>query len=475
MDQSWLNPGWFIPWQNLVQFIIPDFFGNPATLNYWGIWNYGEFIGYVGIVSIIFALFSIFRRDKKTFFFFTAIIISLVFALPTPFAKLPYKFSLPFLSTAQPTRLMFIIDFSLSVLAALGFDYFLNTENKKKIIYILGLLFLIFGAIWVYVLRFGQTISQVNLSVAKQNLIFPTVIVALTLAIFFVILVFPKKNIHQKKIICLLSFLFILILFVDLFRFGWKYTPFTNQTYLYPSTNTINFLKNNLGNYRIMETDAKIFPPNFSNIYKFQSVDGYDPLYLQTYAEFAAAWGRNLPNILPPFGFNRIIIPGNYNSQFADLIGVKYILSIDSINIPSFKLVYSEGQTKVYQNMNVFERAFFIYRTIYADNDQTAMNLMYSKNYPLKYRAVVEDSNNKNFSRTWSVGTSQIVNYQANEITIKTQNHGDGFLILTDTFYPAWHVTIDGKESRIYRADYNFRGIIVPKGSHILNFYISIL
>ena len=46
-QNAWNIPGWFLPFQNLIQFLIPDFFGNPATMNYFGIWNYGEFIGYI--------------------------------------------------------------------------------------------------------------------------------------------------------------------------------------------------------------------------------------------------------------------------------------------------------------------------------------------------------------------------------------------------------------------------------------------
>ena len=61
---SWLNQEWFLPWQNLAQFIAPDYFGNPATLNYFGIWNYGEFVGYVGIAPLFFALFAINKKNK---------------------------------------------------------------------------------------------------------------------------------------------------------------------------------------------------------------------------------------------------------------------------------------------------------------------------------------------------------------------------------------------------------------------------
>lgn len=192
---GWKELGWFIPWQNLIQFIAPDFFGNPATLNYYGIWNYGEFIGYVGIFPLIVGLLALFfRKDKKTLFFGTAFFASLIFALPTFFAKLPFILNLPFLSTAQPTRLVFIIDFSLAVLAALGFDYFLSVKSKK-ILYILGALSVVFLSLWFFVLSYsGSLISIQNMTVARQNLIFPTAIFVLISSIIFIYLFLKTKK-----------------------------------------------------------------------------------------------------------------------------------------------------------------------------------------------------------------------------------------------------------------------------------------
>src|SRR5688572_28680157 len=65
-DQAnWQKEGWFIPWHHLVQFIAPDFYGNPTTLNYWGAWNYAELVGYVGIIPLLFASFAgLFIKDK---------------------------------------------------------------------------------------------------------------------------------------------------------------------------------------------------------------------------------------------------------------------------------------------------------------------------------------------------------------------------------------------------------------------------
>ncbi len=103
LDQIlWQKEGWFLPWQNLVQFIIPDFFGNPTTLNYWGVWNYGELTAYGGILSVILVIFAfIFRRDKKTYFFGGVFFISLLFALPNFVSKLPFIIEIPLVFKAS--------------------------------------------------------------------------------------------------------------------------------------------------------------------------------------------------------------------------------------------------------------------------------------------------------------------------------------------------------------------------------------
>lgn len=467
VDQDYrMIAGWFIPWQNIVQFIVPDFFGNPSTLNYFGVWNYGEFISYIGIGSFIFAFFAIFRKDKKTIFFFSAFLISLLFAFPTLFAKIPYKFNIPFLSTAQPTRLIYIADFALSILAGLGFDYFLKTKLKKKTIFILSIISIIFVTIWIFVLYLFNNISPQNLSVVKQNLILPTILVFVNSLLIIFILV-----LKDKKLVSILTLVIVLLVFIDLLRFGWKYTPFTNKEYLYPNTKTIKFLKENLGNYRYMSTDSRIFPPNFSVMYKFQSLDGYDPLYLEDYAELIAAIGRKLPNIDRPFGFNRIITPQSTDTSLINILGVKYIITFGKPGInPNYKKVFTEGQTNVYENLDVLPRTFFAWNIYAAKNKQDVIEQIFKFKDDLKTNAIVEGLSSKKYND----GVANITSYSENKIEILTKNSKEGFLVLTDSYYPTWHAMIDGKETKIYKTDYDFRGIVVPKGEHRIEFYISL-
>ena len=476
---GYTSAGWFVPWQNLVQFVAPDFFGNPATLNYFGIWNYGEFIGYIGIFPLIIALFALFfRRDKKTLFFGTVFFVSLILALPTIFAKIPFKFNFPFISTAQPTRLMFLIDFSLSVLAAFGFDYFISLKNKKAVLYILGAICLLFIGLWGFVLVFhGSLITPENLRVAKQNLILPTILFVIVSALLLVQLLFFEKYFKNKGLyIILISCLLILVTVFDLFRFGWKFEPFTNKDYLYPSSSVISYLQNQNPKepFRVMSTDSRILPPNFSIMFKIQTLDGYDPLYLQRYGELMAAVGRQAPNINPPFGFNRIITPQNYLSAVISFMNVKYILSLEGIKNTNLSQVFTDGTIRVYENKLALPRAFFVPDTLIVKSNQDAIDAMFAVNYALNSRSVVENvspADKNDLQSRWSQGELQFTEYGNNKIIIKTQNQGKGFLVLTDSYYPTWHATIDGKPTKIYLTDYNFRGIIVPKGEHTIEFY----
>ncbi len=469
---SWTDKGWFIPFQNLVQFIAPDFFGNPATLNYYGIWNYGEFIGYIGVISLIFVFFAIlYKREKHVYFFVSLLLVSLLFSLPNFISAFPFKLSIPFLSTSQPTRLIFIIDVCLSILSAFGLDLFHKEKKHKKILITLFVFLLLFAGLWVFVIVQGFNLTTLeNIAVAKRNLVFPTILflISILLIMFYS---FREKLKLGNKIIESLPFIFIIFLTFDLFRFGWKFLPFTDVKYLFPNTKVISFIQKNIGNFRVMEQDSRILPPNFSIVYKIQSVDGYDPLYLQTYGELMAAIGRDNPNISSPFGFNRIINSNSYNSPFFDLMGVRYVLSLIDIDAVGFKKVFQEGETRVYINEEVFDRTFFVQKIINVDHNQKAIDLLFENRLLLKNIAVISNFDKNISDKDLSIGTSKIDKYSENRVEISTSNIGDGFLILTDSFYPTWKVKIDGIETKIYRTDYNFRGILVPKGEHKIVFY----
>lgn len=478
IDLNWQQDGWFIPWQHLIQFVAPDFFGNPTTLNYWGVWNYAELVGYISIAPLLFAGYALFyRHDRKTFFFGSVFFLSLLFALPTFFAQIPFLLHLSFFSTAQPTRLLFLIDFSLVVLAVLGMDYFFRSARKKHIISPIIFLGLIFACLWAVVL-FGASyfsgFTLENVATAKRNLLLPTILFG---AVSFFLL--ASLFIKNKKFQMIAAIILLVITFADLFRFAQKFTPFTDTAYLFPQTASITFLQEQKKPFRIMTTDSKILPPNFSVMYRLESLSGYDPLYLRRYAEFIIASERDKPDITPPFGFNRIINPQNVDSRLIDLLGAKYILSLTSLESSKLKEVFTEGNTHIYENKNAYPRAFFVKDIKVTKTKQASMNLLFDKQLNLRNTAIVETTDAVFSSTKFVLGRVENITTSPYQVRVHVVNKGDGFLVLTDSYYPTWDVRMCTGDKCIkaqaHQTDYLFQGVLVPAGTYDIIFAPSLL
>lgn len=465
----WQIEGWFIPYQHLIQFVVPDFFGNPTTLNYWGVWNYAEMNGYVGIVSLVFAFFALLFVKRRIVWFLAVVIITcLVFSLPNPVSLLPFTLSIPFLETAQPTRLLFLIDFSLAVLAGIGISRL--QKNRQGFFMPLFIVGIFLGTIWLMMLfNFPFSTSNENLLVSRRNLILPSALFGAVVLIYL-----SSFIVKRKRFIVVIPFVFLLLASFDLTRSAVKFLPFTDQAYVYPETSSIRFLQNNQGYFRSLSVDDRILPPNTSIMYGLQTVEGYDPLYLRRYGELIVAAERNQPSFGQPWGFNRIITPSNFESRIYELMGVKYIISLGNLSSDKLKKVYSEGSTIIYENLNVSPRAFAVESIISADNSDEALRIMFDDDISLVTSAVVENYSGKSSFQQAEV---RILDYSNNNVKLSVESSGDAFVVLTDSYYPTWRAAVideNGrieKELEIYRVDYNFRGVLVPQGAKSVLFY----
>ena len=460
--ENWVREGWFIPWQNLAQFVAPDFFGNPATLNYWGVWNYGEFIGYIGAVPLLFAFLSVLskNRGKDIIFWTVSAGLALAFSLPTPIAKFPYLMRLPVLSALQPSRLLVVIDFSLVILAAYGFDLWLRKREGNTKGVIIGIGIIIF-ALWGIVWSGGE-----DFLVSKRNLMLPT-----TLFIFGSFLLLAPRLLKRYKTTYIIGILFITITVFDLWRFGWKFTPFTDREYFFPETQTISFLKQQLKPFRVMSTDKRILPPNVSAYFGIETIEGYDPLILERYEELMAAVGRGKPDIAPPFGFNRIITLESIDSPLLPMLNVRYILSLTDIDRPFFRKVFQEGSTRVYEYTHAMPRAYIADTIFWVKTKQEAIQALFEAPKQANYFAVVESIQKPVESIHQSEsGVVTIRSYSSSAISIEADVKQSSFLVLSESYSRLWRLRVDGLDTQIYRTNYGFMGAIVPAGIHRVEF-----
>ncbi len=458
---------WFIPLQHFISLVSPDFFGSPARQNYWGIWNYLEFNLSFSIAGLLFAV-SALKINKRTIFFILLLTFSILFAIENPITKIIYTNHIPFLSSAQPSRLIFITIFSLSTLAAVGLDNFLKHRESKKITIFSFLLILTFILVVFVILKFNFKIYNPSdlvkdYTTATRNLILPVILIIFLIGL----ILFSYFKLAPKKIVALL----ISILAIgELLFYFFRLIPLSDTPMFYPSTKITEFLKHDEGVFRVATTDDRIFPPNISGVYGIQSPEGYDPLFPKNYADFVSMieTGKN-----EQIRFNRILRPKNIDSNLYSLLNVKYILSFDS-KLHDQSPIFSEGLTNVFINKNYNERAFIVYKAISATDENDSKNKLLNKNFKPNLEAVVFGLEDKiyNTNQGNSIKPKVLVDaYSPNIIKLKVKSSSSGILILTDNYFPGWRAKVNGVESRIFRANHTFRGVEVPNGESQVDFY----
>jgi hypothetical protein len=64
----------------------------------------------------------------------------------------------------------------------------------------------------------------------------------------------------------------------------------------------------------------------------------------------------------------------------------------------------------------------------------------------------------------------RITRYENNKVDISVTMQRAGLLVLSDSIYPGWKATVDGKDTPVLRADGLFRAVALPAGSHEVKF-----
>jgi hypothetical protein len=188
-------------------------------------------------------------------------------------------------------------------------------------------------------------------------------------------------------------------------------------------------------------------------------------------------------NVAPGYGPDAL--KTNYfRKRVLDLLGVKYVLhyqdmidtwqQTDLTTFPKeqFALVYKIFPWQVYENKNSLPRAFLASDFILAKNKGKALALVYDQGIDLKKTVILEKLPNLTIDKTPN-GKVNILSYSGNKVRFSTSTLGNQLLFFSDNYYPEWKVTIDGKPAELLIADYTFRGVAVPKGEHIVEFYYA--
>lgn len=474
----------FLPWSKIITFIAPDYFGNHATKNYWGPGDYTTTTGFVGVIAFVFAFYALkFFKEKRVLFAFLLLLVSLVLSFPTPPAVLIWSKGFFGLQAASMHRALVLFTFSVSLLSSFGFENFLDKRFTSNFFPLIPpvLILIIFGSYSVLSFLFNEPafmglplIDKWQAYVSLRNLVLPTFFwIAIT-----VVLYLQRKKLLGRRFL-ILSIFFLATL--ELFRFGWKFTPFSKKELVYPQTPVIKFLEGRQRPFRV--TTTNVIPINIKMAYRLESLEGYDAVYPVRIAKLIAVMNSNRIDASPQGRYGTV---SNLESKILDLVNTKYFLELkrDSKGTPNmegdisrifkgdkYKLVFEDRTTVVLENKGTFPRAFVVYDWERVEDESSVLQKLFDPDFPLGDKVILAESGYKSPpDRRKGVFNVSYQIYSEQESGLNVETDKDGLLFVSDLYYPGWKVFVDGREEKILKADYAFRAVAIPKGRHFVRF-----
>lgn len=478
--------GEVIPWNYLPTVIAPDFFGNPVTRNDW-FGHYAEWASFAGVIPLILAIYLMFMKRNRAIIYFYGLLgfAAILAAYDTPVVDIMVKLHIPVLSTSAFSRVIVLWSFVIAVLAGFGFDALSQTWHHQKsyrlsVYYSICWLGVLIG-IWALLLSgnlmYVADATAQKLSVAIRNFIFPSVLVVVSL--FCIVLGYTWKRSGRTVILVIL----LLLTSLDMLRFAKKWVPFDPKEFVYPQVPVLTYLETRA-------TRSRVFG-NFGNeaqsVFHLQGLEGYDPLYIRRYGEFIAAAADGQ---LHPTARSTVLLDkqGMYTKRALDLLGVRYFLYAkgDEKNVWTFPFwkypesfgapIYGDDHFEIYENSTVLPRAFIVHDYVVLASDKEILRQLFQNNLDISKKIILEEEpeqmDRSNPTRiTPNEGEKvNIVAYSPNNVIMRVTAENKGLLFFSDAYYPGWSAYVNGKKTKIYRADYAFRAVVVPKGQSEVRF-----
>jgi hypothetical protein len=437
-----------------ITILIPYFFQNVLLTNDYQ--RAGWLGGYIGMMVTLLALLGIFKKDDQKNNIIFGVIAGFIIMKCYGIWIVNWIGYLPIFDKMRYS-LHYTQDFAFAMAIVSGIGLQRLIELKRSLTDILISSFVLTLIIISYLLYHGE-----NPNVFQASMYAFGILVLLVMIGYFIR--FNKK----------VSFLLVILLVLELFylmpkEYAPKYDAFSRVPY-------IDFLKKQkplMRSYGILWA----FSPNTATGYGIDDLGIYEGLFIKRYVDYAKTFID--PGSFKDFPTLRTSLP-TYHSPFLDLLNVGYIIGPHEVekdlNLSHAELIYSR-EVKIFKRPTVFPRAFVAHNIIFAVDQKGAMRSMRENAHDLRNTVIIEDaidpSEKAYFKPSKLADTSdvKIVEYKSNRVKIKAKLQHPGVLVLSDTYYPGWKVSVDGRKQKIYIADLCLRGVPLDKGDHIVEFH----
>lgn len=215
---------------------------------------------------------------------------------------------------------------------------------------------------------------------------------------------------------------------------------------------------------------------NLAMVRGLEATNGYNPLRIGLYDKLIAPGETTYLSEQRQFPATF----EGYNCPLARALGLEYVVLDRPIErVPNLaqrpvaEVLRAGPKFWIYRLRDAMPRLVFTNRVQVADADLFGARgeLAFS---PSADGALIDDDTEpvrQYPSFAWGQGgTARIASWSPDRVEIEVESRQGGMLVLHETYYPGWVAEIDGRRSRILRADVLFRGVEVPPGRRTVVF-----
>lgn len=466
----------FWPWR-LLTLLHPDVFGSPVRGTYWGYGNYWEDAVYLGLFPFVLALISVTAavrarmRDQskvngeidqfrlRTIFFFSVmVLISFLLAVGDhlPFFPFLYRNIPTFKLFQAPTRISLWAVYSLAVLA--GFGIQLLDKPKGRQLYwnrlaVAGSAAVAVGAgITWYLSR------EVELTFVKSAALLGFWAVGSSLLILF------NPGRREKKGRAQWMWLVGLFIAADLIFAGWGLNPGVDADF-YQAGSEKGSIKERI--YLQADDEYRLKFERFFRFDDFQMDNEWRELFISFLPNL------NMLNRIESANNFDPLVPARYQTWMETLEAGDSFVQESMLQIMAVNTI-----ARVDQNLEVNfqqvsgdrDKVYFSSCPRFVESEEEALRLISEAKVELEREIILESEGSDAFDVICSSPKAvlEILKKGHSGFVISVTTDQDGWLFLSEVYYPGWKAWVDGNRVQVHRGNYLFQAVPVSAGSHLV-------
>lgn len=458
---------------NVPENTVRQFTEQPASFVYWGDQPFTSGPVYVGaIIFFLFVLGLIIVKGPLKWALLAATVLSILLSWGHNFMALTNFFldHVPLYNKFRAVSMTLVIaEVAMPVLAILAVkEIFNNLKDQKRLFRALKIAFVIVGGVTlVFALVPGMFLdfTGANDQLMKERYQFPDWLIQAVMDDRLSIL---RKDAFRSFIFILLAagtvwavlfnrlktqyvpFILMILIVVDMFAVNKRYVNNDNFTSKSKVSNPFELtpadqqiLQDTTLDYRVLNLSVSPFN-DASTSYYHKSIGGYHGAKLRRYQEL--------------FDYH---ISKN-NLDVLNMLNTKYIIFSDK----------DQGQV-VQRNPDALGNAWFVKGYRVAGNADEEINAL-TKFDPKD--TLIIDAKFKEELAGYMPGRDssdfiRLDEYKPNHLVYSYQTKNNGLAVFSEIYYPeGWYATVDGNPVPHFRVNYVLRGMVLPAGSHKVEF-----